>query len=76
MAVIYEFVTRLDKNLVIMTSDKYGEQMWAKCKARKKFTCVQYGIEFASGSLAYRPQTNGYNRMERMSVQAMEKIHG
>lgn len=73
--VLYNFVTRLDVNIVILNSDEYGEQIWVKCKTRKKFRCRQYDIEFEAGSVAYRPQTNGYNRMDRISEQAMLTMH-
>ena len=72
----YEFVKRLDDNIVVMSSEQYGEQLWSKCKTRKSFTCKEYNIKLPAGTMAYRPQTNGYNRMERISEHAMKTTFG
>jgi hypothetical protein len=69
----YRLEQVLNENTVVLSS-KYGSQIWSKCKLRKDNTCEQTGIILIKGSGAFRPNTNGYNRMHRISINAMNII--
>ena len=70
---IYTVEKVLNPNLIVLMSI-YGSQMWNKVTLRKNTTCEQIGIPLPKGTRAYRPHTNGYNRMDRISEPAMETL--
>ena len=62
------------EDTVILTSSEYGRQIWCKCILRKNNICELTNIKLIKGNKAYRPITNGYNRMHRISEIAMKSI--
>lgn len=69
----YKLIERISDELIRLSS-KYGDQIFALVKIRKARKCVETGIEIAKGNYAYRPITNGYNRMHRISIVGMKLI--
>lgn len=72
--IIYTLKQVLNKDIVILNSSEYGSQIWQTCRLRKDNICEQTGINLKVGSKAFRPITNGYNRMYRISIEAMNGI--
>lgn len=68
---IYNVIKILSKDLVVVNSIEYGNQMFSKVKLRKATTCQQTRIKIEKGQFAWRPQTNTYNRGERISLEGM-----
>ena len=69
----YFFINTINGEMVFLNS-KYGQQIWTLIKLRKDAICAEMNIKIPKGSMAYRPITNGYNRMERISELGMETI--
>ncbi len=69
----YKVEKILSEETVVLSS-KYGTQIWDLVKLRKNKICEQTKIELPKGSKAFRPITNGYNRMDRISKVAMTTI--
>lgn len=69
----YKLVKILNDDVVILSS-KYGVQVWSKITLRKDNICEVLGIPILQGSKAFRPSTNGYNRMHRISLIGMNGI--
>ncbi len=65
-AIVYTLVQTLSDGLVGLFSERYGRQLWSRCRMRKQHNCRGCKEVFSSGSQMYRPVTNGYNRMERL----------
>ena len=63
----------LDKNIVILNSE-YGSQMWSRITLRKDTICEETKLALSKGMKAFRPNTNGYNRMHRISEIGMNGI--
>ena len=63
----------LSENIFVLNSE-YGSQIWTKITLRKDNICEQTKIKLIKGTRAYRPNTNGYNRMHRISEIAMNGI--
>lgn len=53
--------------LIGLTHLDYGDQLWARCKTRKSFTCAISGKKHESGEMAFRPIGNTMNRMDRIA---------
>lgn len=70
----YIFIKYLSNDLVILAHDRYGNQIWGKVKLRKSTNCAITEEPLSIGSLAYRPITNGYNRMQRISQTGLELL--
>jgi hypothetical protein len=73
MAVVYTFAKRLSATLVGLSS-QYGEQLWAAITLRKNKDCFVCEIAMPRGGKAYRPITNGDNRMDRLCVSCVERL--
>ncbi len=69
----YRFKERWSDGIVILFS-RYGEQMWTLVKVRKEHKCAYSNIPISKGSFAWKPVTHGYNRMERICVNAIKKL--
>lgn len=69
----YYFINTINDEMVVLNS-KYGQHIWTLIKLRKDTICVEMNIKIPKGSMAYRPITNGYNRMERISIIGMKSI--
>jgi hypothetical protein len=70
---VYTFEKRLGAGIAGLVSE-YGKQLWSTGKCRKDFVCQITGKNIPKGSVAYRPITNGYNRMHRISEDGMKKL--
>ncbi len=57
-----------------LRSVRWGMQLWASCKVRKKHLCVITGDLIRVGEQAYRPITNQGNRYERISAKAFIEL--
>ena len=64
----YEVIFSPADGLMLITHPKHGRQLWARCKMRghKNSRCAICGA--VVGFEAFRPVTNGYNRMERICI--------
>ncbi len=60
-----------------LSEELYGIRglLWSRCKLRKWAECGVSGEDIEPGSLAYRPISNGNQRMRRVSIEAMEGDH-
>lgn len=72
----YRFVERMSEGLVGLKLLNGERQLWAKCVTRKSHACRVTGGDIEALSVAYRPQTNGSNRMDRISEAGMNKLEG
>jgi hypothetical protein len=69
----YRFGKRLNDGLVGLTHPTYGEQLWVAGAVRKRGKeCQDCKKMIPAGAMAYRPLTNGYNRMERLCVECVD----
>jgi hypothetical protein len=73
MAVVYRFAKRLSAALVGLSS-QYGVQLWSAITLRKSKACFVCEIVMPRGAPAYRPITNGDNRMDRLCVRCVEHL--
>ncbi len=72
-------LVRLDKelsaDLVVLTVEYQGRlyrsQPWSLCKARKSGVCAVSGATYAAGADIFRPNSNGANRMMRVTAGAV-----
>jgi hypothetical protein len=62
----YRFIELKSEGLVVLSHPRYGEQWWFSCKAKKVHECAVSRKPIKVGEVCYRPQTNGYNRMDRI----------
>lgn len=69
----YTLERRLGQDFVMLSSE-YGSQLWSKITLRKDTTCEELNITLPKGTKAYRPSTNRYNRMHRISEAGMDAI--
>jgi hypothetical protein len=69
----YRLVKPISKGLVLIFSLEYGEQLWHKAVCRKHMRCSVSGRDLYKME-AYRPETNGYNRMDRIDAAIIEKV--
>lgn len=67
----YKYIKAIGDGVVVLKSSECGEQVWTLCKPRKDHQCVVAEERIRKGDEAYRPITNGYNRMERISKVGM-----
>lgn len=51
---------------------RLGGDLWVSGKARKDHTCCISGVLISKGQVAFRPLTNGGNRMVRVHPDAMK----
>jgi len=65
---MYTLVSIPGDGLALLSSARYGQQLWVQCKTRKAHQCRECGLICSAGTVMYRPLTNGYNRMERVCV--------
>lgn len=70
----FKLKKKISDECFLLESGVYGTQMWQKCRVRKSHKCSRLDKEIEKGSLAFRPFTNGYNRMCRISLIGMEII--
>ncbi len=75
----YIKVIKVAEELYRIKHIRYWWQLWAKCKTRKILgnsgrpkTCAVTGNVISKGEFVYRPMTNGYNRMDRISEQGIQ----
>lgn len=59
---------------IIVLDGIYGSKTWKRCRLRKDTECIETKIELSKGDEAYRPMSNGYDRMERISLVGMQSI--
>ena len=71
---LYKFGTRLADDLCGLIHPRYGRQIWSKVKMKKVAKCIVTGKPLGPGSIAYRPITNGSNRMRRISEEGMKEL--
>ena len=69
----YKFVSRLGEGIVGLSSS-YGDQMFVRSKIRKNNSCELCCASLKPGDQAYRPITNGYNRMHRLCVACVQEL--
>lgn len=62
--------------LALVKSERYGDQLWVLAKMRKGHDCVVTGEHIDKRVSAYRPVTNGYNRMDRIQRLRHDPIDG
>ncbi len=67
----YQLVKVMSEGLVGLTHPKYGRQMWHRCKVRKYWDCEVSDRRIHPSDNAWRPVTNGQNRMHRISNYGM-----
>lgn len=60
-------------NYLFAFSGYEKQNIWSKCVLRKPMTCRITGETMPKGTVAYRPTTNGLNRMHRMKASELEK---
>ena len=65
-------VKKLVGGLVVLDTF-YGKQIWDRVKMRKEHRCASCKETIEKGSQAYRPLTNGYNRMDRLCTACIEQ---
>lgn len=51
---------------------RHDNMLWSRCVLRTPRKCVITGEKMAKGSVAYRPITNGYDRMNRVSAKVWD----
>jgi hypothetical protein len=69
----YTFVKRMNDDLVGLSSS-HGQQLFTRARVRKHRACALCKRKILPGSLAYRPITNGYNRMHRLCVPCVQDL--
>lgn len=57
--------------IAVLDHPEYGRDIWPRCKVRKTWECQVSQSKINSGDTAYRPMTNGNNRMHRISKTGM-----
>lgn len=62
----YALVSTVADKLVLLTSLRFGKQLWAESTTRNETDCVLCEGRILKGEQVYRPMTNMGNRMERM----------
>ncbi len=72
----YEFKEQLNDEIVILdcVSDEYCNIIWTLCSTKKEHVCKYTGDTIPKGEKAFRPLTNGYNRMDRLSIKAIRQL--
>ncbi len=68
----YKLSRVVSEGLILVVSLEYGEQIWHKATCRKHMKCSVSGRDLYKKE-AYRPETNGYNRMDRIDATLIEK---
>ena len=75
MIMEYKLIQILSPELVALSSNKYGTQLWGVANLTKKHKDDNCAIcNLKVGSKAYRPTTNKSNRMERICIPCIEKL--
>ncbi len=70
----YSLIEIINENLVGLYHPKHGRQAWCEVFLRKPATCVVTGVSLKPKEIAFRPVTNGYNRMERISKKGINVL--
>jgi len=70
---MYQLRKVFNEGFVGMWSPLYGKQFWTKCKLRKDPWCAMCETKLKKGDIAFRPQTNGGNRMVRICENCIKK---
>ena len=70
----YSLVTVLTDGVVGLSSEEFGRQLWHRCSTRKVQECEMCHWKFGVGSRMYRPITNGYNRMQRLCEDCVDRL--
>ena len=72
----YEYISHMGDGLEILLSLllRNKQDMWSLVKTRKYHKCMVTGDKIEKGEKAYRPVTNGYNRMDRISETGMQQL--
>ena len=70
----YKLEKKLAEDLFILSHPEHGTKMWSLCRLRKRHTCTLSRVVIEKGEKAFRPITNGYDRMNRISVLAMNNL--
>ena len=63
---VYRLVAVLNDGALRAASEKFGVQLFTRGVSRKDHRCEDCGQVIRRGEYAFRPLTNGYNRMHRM----------
>ena len=77
----YSNAIQVAEGLARVKHFRWGWQLWAEIKTRKEITnsgrpkrCAATGKIIVKGEFVYRPMTNGYNRMDRISKEGMKLL--
>ena len=70
----YKLEEKLSDELFVLSHPQHGIKTWALCRLRKQAKCILSGVLINKGEHAFRPITNGYDRMNRISVLAMSHL--
>jgi hypothetical protein len=69
----YYFLEHPGDGIYLLFHQEFGRQVWTKAKTRKVWECEVCRKRIEKGQVAYRPITNGYNRMCRICEECMEQ---
>lgn len=76
----YTFVELINNRMVRLRHEaerrNQGVQIWTLCQLRKSNNCSQCGDTLHKNDNAYRPTTNGSNRMERICIPCKRTLAG
>ena len=70
----YKLVAEMGPTLVVLESREFPPKMWTECTVRKYHRCVACNGNIKKGRRAYRPITNGNNRMDRICIACITLI--
>lgn len=74
MTEAYALLAKVAVGVARLTHREYGAQLWTVGKIRKRGKrCVTCWNPLAPGCDAYRPITNGYNRMHRICTACIDR---
>lgn len=70
----YRSAEKKADGLYLILHQLYGKQLWVSVQVRKQHKCEITDKAIEPKDRAYRPMTNGYNRMHRISQAGMELL--
>ena len=70
----YTIHENCDAENLMRLRGRHGVQLWSTCKARKVTRCEVTADPIKRGDTVWRPITNGYNRMQRISAEGMRHL--
>jgi len=73
---VYRIVAMLNDGALRATSEEFGTELFTRGAARKDHRCATCGDVISKGQAAWRPLTNGYNRMHRVHLGCFEFPRG